>query len=125
GPGNNGGDGLAVARLLHSEGGDVTVYADLQDIPKTEDAQSNLEALQQISAITLYDLNSFPNVWRDEQVIFIDALFGSGFSGNLRGVYKNAVQTLNALDNLKVSIDLPSGLGADDYSYPEPVVINA
>ncbi len=125
GPGNNGGDGFAVARLLHSEGADVTVYAELQNLPKTEDAQSNLEALQQVSGITLYDLNIFLQVGLDRKVIIIDALFGSGFSGNLRGVYKNAVHKLNALENLKVSIDLPSGLGADDYPGLEPVVVKA
>lgn len=125
GPGNNGGDGFAVARLLHSEGADVTVYADLQNLPKTEDAQSNLEALQQVSGITLYDLNIFPEVGLDRKVIIIDALFGSGFSGNLRGVYKNAVHKLNSLENMRVSIDLPSGLGADEYSGPDSVVVSA
>ena len=76
GPGNNGGDGLAMARLLHLDGGKALVI--LPDAPSTPDAQANLAYLRALGVPVQPDLSA------DAQPdVIVDALFGTGFHGEI------------------------------------------
>lgn len=56
------------------------------------------------------NLNEAENYRFDKRTIIIDALFGTGLSRNLDGEFKDLIDTLNVKPNVKISIDMPSGL---------------
>lgn len=123
GHGNNGGDGLAVARLLRHAGCSVQVFMVPHENP-SKDFSINLERLQKTD-IPIHSegigqlLNSL-----DPDAIIIDALFGTGNSRPLSGIYASIVQWVNELTNVVVSIDMPSGLQAD-HVVPDSVAVQA
>ena len=105
GPGNNGGDGLAMARLLHLDGGRALVI--LPDAPSTPDAQANLAYLRALGVPVQPDLSA------DAQPdVIVDALFGTGFHGEIDA--GSAAGRLIAWANCQgcpiLSVDIPSGL---------------
>jgi NAD(P)H-hydrate epimerase len=114
GPGNNGGDGLAVARMLLYEFYNVQVFC--CEISKNQSA----DYLENLSRIPDYsNLSVLPLAEGDEvpplppHGILIDALLGTGISRPIEGFWADFIQTLNQFSGVKVSIDLPSGLIAD------------
>jgi NAD(P)H-hydrate epimerase len=125
GTGNNGGDGLAVARLLHWEMRELKVLVCDFDGRRSPDFEAQLKVVQKdIEVIFINapnDLNdtNFPN-----GAVVIDALFGSGLTRPLEGVWAQVVDFLNRLPNEIVSIDLPSGLFADRHT-PGTAVVRA
>jgi len=111
GKGNNGGDGLAIARMLIMEGYEVSIY--ILEFGKlgSEDFQTNLERLHFIPNIDLHFVkanHSFPSIGANDVVI--DALFGSGLNKPLEGLSAELVMHINQSEATIVSIDLPSGL---------------
>nr|WP_320118508.1 NAD(P)H-hydrate dehydratase [uncultured Marinifilum sp.] len=117
GPGNNGGDGLALARLLNQSNYSVEVY--MLNITKklSTDAEINLQRLKLIKTIDIYELASaeaMPWVFPDD--IVIDAIFGSGLSRPLNGIALEVVKAINACDAKVIAIDIPSGLMGEDNS---------
>ncbi len=108
GRGNNGGDGLAAGRILQEHGYPVS-YALLGDRERlSEQARTQLAILKRLgeeAAETLSALSSCD--------ILIDALFGIGLDRELGGVWKEAVEAINASDAFVVSADIPSGISAD------------
>lgn len=112
GPGNNGGDGLALARMLHEKQVEVKVFIPGKSAKTSEDFSINRQRLKECGIETLVletaDLNQFPG-----NAILIDALFGSGLSKPLEGIYKESVKQINASKCITISIDIPSGLFAD------------
>ncbi len=112
GPGNNGGDGLVIARMLHGQQVRVTAFVADESITKSEDFVFNLEKAKDCGVdIQLYD--SFTESSTDDNTLIIDALFGSGLSKPLEGKYKELVKTINLSHCIKIAIDIPSGLFAD------------
>lgn len=114
GKGNNGGDGLAVARILAGRGYTVSVH--LLDDEKTgpEDYKTNLSRLAFLSSIKVINaLCELSNDTVNQKDIIIDALLGSGLSKPLQGDLLSLVEQLNALDATRISIDIPTGLFAD------------
>ncbi len=114
GPGNNGGDGLAVARLLHEMGLKVSVYNLSTGSKPSNDFALNLKRLQdgkQLDISFLQKESDFPEIHSSS--IIIDALFGTGLNKPLIGLAASLIQYLNDSKGYKVSIDLPSGLMAD------------
>ena len=116
GPGNNGGDGLAMARLLAAEGIESEVHLIRPGKPLTEDAASNLGFLNRCGisvaesdAISLQGAVSqlTPEDW------LIDALLGTGIRGTLRSPYFEIVEAVNKSTAHVLSIDVPSGLDSD------------
>jgi len=115
GPGNNGGDGLAVARHLHSAGHrDLKVF-----LIAPEERRSALFRVQlrraQLQGLRLIDLSAAPERTahiRDSQLI-IDAVFGIGLSRPVEEPYLPVIEAMNAARAAKVSLDTPSGLNAD------------
>lgn len=125
GEGNNGGDGFAIARLLHTEGFDVDVFVDSPKSKFSDDAQINFERVQGVSEISIKRFNEVDQYKFDHDTIIIDALFGTGLSRVLDGEYKEIVNYLNAANAVKISIDVPSGLFADDISPVDSTIFKA
>lgn len=111
GSGNNGGDGLAVARLLHLLECDVTIGY-IGDGKKATEAN-----LHQLSICKRYEVPILENIaaiaWEDYDVI-IDGLFGIGLSREIAGDYKIVIEQANAQEAYRVAIDIASGVSTDD-----------
>jgi ADP-dependent NAD(P)H-hydrate dehydratase / NAD(P)H-hydrate epimerase len=122
GKGNNGGDGLAIARQLILSGFEVSVCIVETGRPGTEDFQKNLQRLHDIPVTISYIQNreSFPALQKN--AIIIDALFGTGLSKPVEGLYKDLIDYLNQNANLMIAIDLPSGLFPDSSSKGNAVI---
>lgn len=122
GKGNNGGDGLAIARMLIQSGYSVAVYILEFGKPGTKDFQYNLQQLHELPCEIYYIQTEqhFPEVHPDD--IIIDALFGSGLDRPLDGLSAAMVKLMNGSGALIVSIDVPSGLFLDWISKGNPVV---
>jgi len=114
GPGNNGGDGLVIARWLIDHQQKVSVYI-LQTDKYSEEFKINLDRLIKlgIDPIYLSTHEQIQDLRFSEFVIFIDALYGNGLSRELDGMAANLVQFINGSSNFVVAIDLPSGLSSD------------
>jgi NAD(P)H-hydrate epimerase len=111
GPGNNGGDGLAIARILQQNNYDVSVYLLTTSDRLSPDALINL---QRIAACKpeLLCAKKLPTLL--PSTVIIDALFGIGLSRPLDGLAAQTVAHINKTGCTVVSIDLPSGLFCDD-----------
>lgn len=111
GPGNNGGDGLATARLLSNKGYSVEIFLFNTKNRLSEDCAKNKERLQGCKDIILHEITSqFDLPTLNKTDIIVDALFGTGLSRPLEGGYKLLVEFINKSTNRVVSIDMPSGL---------------
>ncbi len=123
GKGNNGGDGLAVARLLCRAGAKVSVHILELGQKGTEDFQINLARLHETTAAIHYiqSTEHFPTIPSGN--IIIDALFGTGLNRRLEGLTAQLVEHINSFPNAVISIDMPSGLLADESSKGFPVMI--
>ena len=116
GKGNNGGDGLALARILLQHQCRVTVYILEFGNPGTNDFQANLEKLHPFST-DIHFIQSqefFPLIENTDLVI--DALFGTGLNKPLNGISAALVNHINQYAATVISIDLPSGMFADNSS---------
>ena len=113
GIGNNGGDGLAIARMLLAEGHSVKVFIVEVSKKYSDDFKTNLERFHGEKLMLGEEYNEFS---LKESDIVIDAIFGSGLNRPASGFAASIIQQLNDSPNLKVAIDLPSGLFADDNS---------
>ncbi len=107
GPGNNGGDGLAGARMLHELSYDVSVYMLTKADKLSPDAFVNFRRLSEIKPIVLTGKN-MPHIL--PSTVVIDAMFGSGLSRPLEGLAAQTVAHINASGAAVVAIDIPSGL---------------
>ena len=115
GPGNNGGDGLAVARMLAGERYYVELwYVDFS--PKTsQDWKLNFKRLKKDYPHVLRiinDISQFPFIKSDD--IIIDAIFGSGLTRPVEGLAAQVIQRINESGATRISIDIPSGLFCED-----------
>jgi hydroxyethylthiazole kinase-like uncharacterized protein yjeF len=114
GPGNNGGDGLALARLLFMAGYAVRLGL-LPAAKYSDDYQYNHHVLPKVIPIVELQADALPDI--QPGTLVIDALFGTGLSRPLDGLAAAVVQHLNASHARVVAVDLPSGLLADG---PQP-----
>jgi NAD(P)H-hydrate epimerase len=124
GSGNNGGDGFAIARMLYLKGFDVDVFTNLK-AKFSPDANNNFKDLKEISGISVKEFKDAKEYRFDNRTVIIDALFGTGLSRNLEGELKDLVEFLNLKNNIKISIDLPTGLFADKISSPDSTIFKA
>jgi hydroxyethylthiazole kinase-like uncharacterized protein yjeF len=125
GPGNNGGDGLAAARLLHNSGYDVQVFqVEEPNQAKSADYAQNLQRLpQELPAHAIQTIENFPDL--SPETVVVDALFGSGLSRPLRGIYAQVVEKINQFSGTIISVDIPSGLFADEALLQDSAVVQA
>lgn len=112
GTGNNGGDGLAIARLLHDWGYFVKVWVVKSNSKPTEDFNTNLDRLNGKISVNEIISESDKGLFTDRDVL-IDAIFGSGLSRPTEGIHAQAIRCINASDAIRISVDIPSGLSAD------------
>lgn len=123
GMGNNGGDGLAIARLLSEKGKKIIVYILNTSSFGSADFNENIDRLKRCHSVSIYFINAkedFPTFV--EEVILLDALFGTGLNRRLDGLTAALVEFINESRNEVVSIDLPSGLLCDASSLDFPVI---
>lgn len=120
GTGNNGGDGLGIARHLNEQGYDVKVWIVRGSMPESEEFNLNRKRLQgKIPAFEIIS-ESDQNLFSDRAVL-IDAIFGSGLSRPPDGIYAQAIRCMNKTNALRIAVDIPSGLMADQFSEGEIV----
>ncbi len=121
GPGNNGGDALAVARMLALRYYRISVYMVRFSNRLSPDAQTNLNRLQSINSLEIFELKDgdpFPGI--EGNAIILDGIFGSGLSRPASGYAADVIQYLNKQPNHKIAIDIPSGLFGEDNTGNDP-----
>ena len=104
--GNNGGDGLALGRLLLEEGYDVDFYevGVIHHASESHEIQKNILEQMEIDFLKM-----FPE---DDYDVVVDAIFGVGLKREVTGRHKEVVERLNQMSGLKVAVDVPSGVDA-------------
>lgn len=119
GAGNNGGDALAIARLLHNDGYKVRVW--LFDIKNqlSPECETNLKRLQELQDSVEVNIVKqsfdFPSIHTND--VIIDGLFGTGLNKPLNGGFAHVVKKINATHAHIVALDVPSGLLCEDNTY--------
>jgi hydroxyethylthiazole kinase-like uncharacterized protein yjeF len=113
GKGNNGGDGLVIARHLNRAGVEVQVFFIGPPEELSADARLNYNRAVELD-MRLVEINSADDLPDElEYDIAVDAIFGTGFTDAPRGVAAEMIEYINNLDAVVVAVDLPSGLNAD------------
>lgn len=126
GPGNNGGDGLATARLLYHNGyNNIQVFLFNTNNALSEDCKINADRLAEECADVPFTevQQQFEAPTLDKNALIIDALFGIGLNKPLGGGYAALVRFINATQSEVLSIDMPSGLMCEDNTYNSPSAI--
>ena len=120
GTGNNGGDGLAIARMLFLAGNSVKVYI-LEGENRSENFTVNLEQIHSILNNIQY-INEISESTRVMEGVIIDALLGSGLNRLLKGRIAQLVELINQSGNSIISIDIPTGLLADENTTGDSII---
>lgn len=116
GKGNNGGDGLAIARLLALEGYEVTVAHCHFGDNLSPDSEANTLRFKDLELGKYHEIlngDYIANIDWDNTDCVIDALFGIGLNSPLRNFYKDIVDAINESGKTVISVDCPSGLLCD------------
>ena len=124
GTGNNGGDGLAIARLLSFRKWQVTTITVKKSARKSQDFTINF--------LKLAEVRQVDNIEKKEDIDFdvqpddvvIDAIFGSGLAREIKGIYADVINYINDSGSTVISVDVPSGLFIDSIS-PKKTIIQA
>ena len=115
GAGNNGADGIAIARLLNERG----IYTDVCDVNEFLKEKASVSASNQVQK-EIYYAHAYPSVgnepegFKEEYDFVVDALFGIGLSRPLNQAYMNIIEMINASKGIKFAVDMPSGINADN-----------
>ena len=122
GKGNNGGDGLAIARLLLQHQYEVDVYILEQGAAGTPDFQTNLQRLHKVTHRIhfIQSKDAFPELGKED--IIVDALYGIGLTRKIEGLAAELIQWMNTRSAYTISIDLPSGMYANQSSVGNAIV---
>jgi NAD(P)H-hydrate epimerase len=109
GLGNNGGDGLVMARHLAGHTANVTVLLlGTSDKIKTEESSWNWSILEKMPSVKLISGNTFDFDFKPD--IIIDGILGTGITGEIREPYASAINYINETNCFKFAVDVPSGL---------------
>ena len=109
GMGNNGGDGLVMARHLAGYGSTVTVaLLGLPENIKTEESQWNWSILQKMRSVKLLSGKTLDLPLQPD--IIVDGILGTGITGTIREPYASAIEFINRTDCFKIAVDVPSGM---------------
>ncbi len=117
GRGNNGGDGLAVARYLTNRGIPCRIFLLAAQEEIKGDAGANLEILKRMGVAVQEILNL--REWEEQKPLvdsadlLLDGIFGTGLKGPVEGFFREIIEFVNSLKKPVVAIDIPSGLDAD------------
>jgi NAD(P)H-hydrate epimerase len=122
GPGNNGGDGLGIGRILKEHGYTVKIWIVNGGLKESESFRTNLARIE--GKISLHEISkeSDQSLFSDCPVL-IDAIFGSGLSRQPEGIFSHAISCINQAAATRIAVDIPSGLFADSHSVGE--IVNA
>lgn len=117
GPGNNGGDGLALARMLHN----AKYHVEVKIVKFTDkfsgDFKSNLDLLKKIENFQFEEIEDAKKLSSfNADTVIVDAIFGSGLSRSVEGLAADVIHFINNQSCIRISIDIPSGLFADKHS---------
>lgn len=127
GPGNNGGDGLVIARLLHQMGAFPVIYLLAPFDAMKGDAAINLDNVRNLP-VTIRHLLEKEEILAEATVdladtwLIVDAMFGTGLSRELEGCYAKAVSLINKFPGPVLAVDVPSGINSDTGQTPGPCV---
>jgi NAD(P)H-hydrate epimerase len=125
GMGNNGGDGLAIARLLRNRGYDAHAYILHHSVTVSDDHTANRTALEQQYPVGIHDIpdnGTLPPP--PANALIVDAILGTGLSRPAEGWIADVIRQLNDLkaQHQLIAVDIPSGLQADGSSVNTPVI---
>lgn len=125
GTGNNGGDGLVIARMLKKHGYNVKIYIVNCGNDRSTDFLTNYERLKELGdwPIMIGNIAEFPEISENDMVI--DAIFGIGLNRAPEGLLKDMIMHINKSKAYVLSIDFPSGLFADKPVTDKDSVIRA
>jgi len=114
GMGNNGGDGLAMARQLVTKGYRTEVIIVPFFSKASDDFLTNKKRLEEIKGVNITELKDANDISPAENCIIIDTILGSGLSKPAEGQLADVIQKINSLHLPVISIDMPSGLAMGD-----------
>lgn len=119
GPGNNGGDALAVARMLAIRGYNVSTWLFNTSGRLSDDCKKNRDRLKDVKQVASFVMvtEEFDPPTLDAQTLVVDGLFGSGLNKPLTGGFASLVKYVNTSPAKVVSIDIPSGLMTESNEY--------
>lgn len=124
GSGNNGGDGLVIAKLLRDAFFKVEVWYFPVSTPSPENKyyRDILLGVEEVKIVEISPGNVLPASFSGD--IFIDAIMGFGFRGPWKNGWDTTINALNQLPNYKIAIDLPSGMD-ENCNTPEAIILKA
>lgn len=122
GKGNNGGDGLAVARMLINAGKQVHVYVLETGKEGSPDFQANLHKLHNITTAISFCQNQEAFPYIEHEALVVDAIFGTGLNKPVEGLALMMIHHIRSFQNIRIAIDLPSGMFADSFSEAQAVL---
>ena len=108
GTGNNGGDGIAVARILYHKGFRADIFL------LGEEDKASKQTKEQLLIARNMGVNIFNQLEIDEYNIIVDGIFGIGLSRDIKGDHEKVIKQINSLKNYVYAIDIPSGINADN-----------
>ena len=128
GLGNNGGDGLAIARLLHLSGSPVTVLIADKEEKMSAETKQQYEILTRYGIAVVHELKELPAAQELPSAsgrpaaepsescfrLVVDALFGIGLGREIQGTYRKWLEYANGLNACRLAVDIPSGINAGD-----------
>jgi NAD(P)H-hydrate epimerase len=124
GPGNNGGDGIALARLLSANRFNAEVFFVKISGKTSDDWNQNYHRLEKETSVifnTIENIGQFPFAGSDD--VIIDAIFGSGLTRPVEGLAAQVIKKINQTGSIVISVDIPSGLFGEDNSANDPETI--
>ena len=125
GLGNNGGDGLVIARHLSGYGSNVTVFLlGEPDNIRSEECSWNWSLLEKMKSVKLFTGGNLDHLNNLEFDIIIDAVLGTGISGKIREPQASAITFVNKSNAFKLAVDVPSGIDPDTGNKNLPHVIS-
>ena len=108
GSGNNGGDGVAIGRILFQKGHIVTVFFPGNLEKCSEETKTQLQIYKK------YGQKVTDKMPESEYDIIIDAVLGTGLNREIEGIYRQTISDINQKEGIKIAVDIPSGLHADN-----------
>lgn len=113
GSGNNGGDGLVIARHLYQKGFNITVFIKNISQEFSPDATHNFQFLKEISGIGIMNFADFNPDDIPGNAVIVEALFGTGLNRSVHEEEEQLIRKINQIKVVKIAIDIPGGLFAD------------
>ena len=124
GLGNNGGDGLVIARHLSGYGSNVTVFLlGEPDNIRSEECSWNWNLLEKTKSVKLLTGGNLGDLNNLEFDIIIDGILGTGISGEIREPQSSAIIFINKSNTFKLAVDVPSGVDPDTGNKNSPHVV--